>query len=98
MPKCRLAEFTGNSFAAGWLPPFLKTSGFAAGRTAAVIHTRPLWSNIGLWTLVLLVQIASSPQVGDAAGICGEVGGVAGSRTLSCTRLVVWRMGSSTGR
>ena len=44
------------------------------GRTADVIHTRPFSSNIGLWTLFLLVQIASSPQYGDG---CGIVGGVA---------------------
>ena len=58
----------------------------SAGRTAEVIHTRPCSSNIGLWTLFLLVQIGSSPQYADGWIIAGEVGGVAGSRTVSGTR------------
>ena len=41
------------------------------GRTADVIHTRPFSSSIGLCTLFLLVQIASSPQYGDGSGIAG---------------------------
>ena len=50
-----------------------------------MIHTRPFPSNIGLWTLFLLVQIASSPQYGDGNGIAAGVGGVFGSRTVSFT-------------
>ena len=88
---------TGNSFADGCVEPSLHSGGFADGRTAEVSHTRPLWSSIGLWTLFLLVQITSSPQYGDDSGIAGLVGGVAGSRTVSGTRLAVLVLGSSTG-
>jgi hypothetical protein len=42
-----------------------------------------------LWTLFLLVQIASSPQYGDGAGIFGLVGGVFASRTVSGMRSMV---------
>jgi hypothetical protein len=40
----------------------LQKSGFGDGRTVDVIQTRPFSSNIALWTLFLLVQIASFPQ------------------------------------
>ena len=76
----------------------MQKSGFAAGRTADVIHTRPFSSNIGLWTLFRLVQIASSPQYGDGFGIVADVRGVFGSRTVSFTWLIVLWTGSSTGR
>src|SRR5262245_24138893 len=52
---------TGNTFADGWLEPSRQNAGLSGGRTADVIHTRPLSSNIVLWTLFLLVQIGSSP-------------------------------------
>ena len=76
----------------------MQKSGFAGGRTADVIQTRPCSSSIGLCTLFLLVQIASSPQYGDGCGIVGVVGGVFGSRTVSGTWLIVCVTGSSTGR
>jgi len=69
-----------------------------AGRTADVNHTRPFPSNIGLCTLLRLVQIASSPQYGEGCGMVADVRGVFGSRTVSGTRLTVCRTGSSTGR
>ena len=40
--RCRLDRARGYSFAEGWLDPSLQTSGFSKGRTADVIHTRPL--------------------------------------------------------
>ncbi|NIU72777.1 MAG: hypothetical protein GWN71_04085, partial [Gammaproteobacteria bacterium] len=52
-----------------------------------MIQTRPRPSNIGLCALARLVQIGSSPQYGDGAGIDGDAAGrVAGSRTVSGTR------------
>src|SRR5262245_22578109 len=95
--KWRLALFTGKAFADGCVDPALQKSGFSAGATADVSHTRPFSSSIGLWTLFLLVQITSLPQYGDGAGIEGFVGGVFGSRTESGTRVTVLRTGSSTG-
>ena len=96
--ECRLARATGKSFADGWSDPSLQKAGLSGGRTADVIQTRPRSSNIGLCTLFLLVQITSSPQYGDGCGIDGFVGGVLESRTVSGTRLAVWRTGSRTGR
>jgi hypothetical protein len=85
--------------AEGWLDPALQKSGLSGGRTVAVSQTRPLASSMGLWTLLLLVQMTSSPQYGDGCGIVGAAeGGVFGSRTVKGTRLAVWRTGSSTGR
>src|SRR3954470_12723951 len=98
MARCRLELFNGKSVADGWVDPSRQKAGFSGGRTADVIHTRPFSSNIGLWTLFLLVQIASSPQYGDAFGIVAGVRGVFGSRTLSFTWLSVLWTGSSTGR
>ena len=48
-------------------------------RMREVYHRRPCWSNIGLWTVVWLSQMASSPQNGDG---CSGLGwpGVSGSR------------------
>ena len=63
--RWRPARSIGNSFADGWLEPALQKSGLSGGRTAEVIQTRPCSSNIGLWTLFLLVQIGSSPQYGE---------------------------------
>jgi hypothetical protein len=76
----------------------LQKSGFGAGRTVEVIHTRPFSSNIGLWTLFLLVHGASVPKYGDGCSITGDVGCVFGSRTVSGTRLIVFSTGSRTGR
>ena len=53
-------------------------------RTRAAAHTRPCLSMAKLCTVVLLFQIASSPQYGEAAagGWSPELG-VSGSRTIS---------------
>src|SRR5437667_8796056 len=96
--RWRYERVSGNAFADGCCEPSRQTAGLSGGRTAEVIHTRPRSSNIGLWTLFLLVQIGSSPKYGDGAGIVGEVGGVFGSRTVNFTWLTAWRTGSSTGR
>src|SRR6185436_6577815 len=98
IPRWRLALFMGKSFADGFVDSFLNSGGFSGGRTAAVIHTRPCASNIGLCTLARLFQIGSLPHICDGAGIAGDVGLVAGSRTVSGTLLVVCLIGSSTGR
>ncbi len=95
--RCRPAFAIGWSLADGCVEPSLQKSGLAAGRTADVSHTRPFSSNIGLWTLFLLVQITSSSKYGEGNGMFGDVGGVFGSRTVSGTLLVVCRTGSSTG-
>ena len=60
--RWRLACSSGNTFADGCSDPLLQKSGFADGRTRAVNQTRPLSSIIGLWLLVWLSQIGSSPQ------------------------------------
>src|SRR5687767_2165677 len=97
--RCRPALAIGNSFAEGWLDPSLQKLGFSGGRTVDVIQTRPCPSNIGLWTLFLLSQMASSPQYGDGAGIvAGDAGLVFGSRTDNSTSVATLRTGSSTGR
>src|SRR5712692_2150453 len=97
--RWRLASAIGNSFADGWLDPSLQKSGLLGGRTAEVIQSRPLSSNIGLCTLFLLVQMTSSPQYGEGWIIIGSAAGfVFGSRTVSFTWLAVWRTGSRTGR
>ena len=75
----------------------MQKSGLSDGRTAEVSHSRFFSSSIGLCTLFLLVQMTSSPQYGDGAGIFGFVGGVFGSRTDSGMRLTVCFTGSSTG-
>ncbi len=75
----------------------MQNAGFSGERTAEVSHNRPFSSSIGLCTLFLLVQIASSPKYGDGAAIFGEVGGVFGSRTFSGIWLMVCVFGSSTG-
>ncbi len=40
--RCRLDRAIGKSFAEGWFDPSLQTAGLSGGRTAEVIHTRPL--------------------------------------------------------
>src|SRR5215831_2422947 len=60
--SCRPERLSGKSFADGCVDPALQNAGLSGGRTDDVIHTRPVSSIIGLWTLFLLAQIASSPQ------------------------------------
>src|SRR5262245_23094063 len=97
--RCRLARSIGKSRAEGFVDPALQKAGFSGGRTVEVIQTRPLPSNIGLWTLFLLVQIASSPQNLDGFGMVGSAAGfVFGSLTVNGTRLAVLRLESRTGR
>src|SRR4051794_33800125 len=96
--SCRPERCRGNSFADGWSDPSLQNAGLSAGRITEVIQIRPFSSIIGLCTLFLLVQIASSPQYGDGAAIFGLAGGVFGSRTVRGTRPASLPFGSSTGR
>src|SRR5262245_49603500 len=99
MASWRPDRASGNSFAEGWFDPSLHTSGLSGGRTAEVIHTRPFSSNIGLWTLLRLVQAISSPRYVEGCAIFGAAAGsVPGSRTVRGTRVVVLCAGSSTGR
>src|SRR5829696_7721286 len=84
---------SGKALADGCVEPSLHHAGFSGPRTADVSHRRPLSSSIGLWTLFLLVQITSSPQYGDGAGIAALVGGVFGSRTVKGTRLALFATG-----
>ena len=60
--NCRPERSSGVSFAEGRLEPALQNAGIAAARMRDVNHTRPRSSNIGLWTVVWLSQIGSSPQ------------------------------------
>src|SRR4030095_9205570 len=94
--KWRPLRCNGN-FAEGCSVASWHHAGFSGPRTADVNHRRPFSSSIGLWTLFLLVQIASSPQYGEGAGIFGLVGGVFASRTVSGMRSMVWVFGLSTG-
>src|SRR6266850_877497 len=94
----RPERFTGKSFAEGWLDPALQKAGLSGGRTVEVIQTRPRSSNMGLWTLFLLVQMDSSPQYTDGRSEGPEAGWVAGSRTVSGTRVIALCTGSRTGR
>src|SRR4029079_10816728 len=90
---------SGNSFADGCDEPALQTAGLSGPRTAEVIHTRPFSSIIGLWTFALLVHSTVSPQYADGAPVGGPAAiGVALSRTVSGTRLIVLRAWSSSGR
>src|SRR5215213_5550370 len=98
MASCRPERLTGVSFAEGWLDPCLQNAGLSDGRTTEVIQTRPRSSNIGLCTLLRLVQGASPPQYGDGCSIAAFRAGTLVSRSVSGTRLAVWRTGSSTGR
>src|ERR1700726_4307286 len=82
----RPLRFTGNNFADNKLDPSLQYAGFSGGRITDVSHTRPFSSNIGLWILVRLSQIASSPQYGE--GFSGGGGpSVFGLRTGAFTKL-----------
>src|SRR2546427_7445153 len=63
--SCRPLVLRGNKTAEGWLEPSLQKAGFSLGRILEVIQTRPCASNIGLWTLAWLCQMASSPQYGE---------------------------------
>src|SRR6187549_843581 len=87
--NCRPLRCSGNAFADGCVEPSLQNAGLSGARTADVSHSRPFSSSIGLCTLFLLVQIASSPQYGDGFGMAAGVGGVFGSRTVSFTWLMV---------
>src|SRR5688500_8394982 len=96
--RARPARFIGKTFADGCDEPASHIAGLSGGRTAAVSHTRPFSSSIGLWTFVLLVQIGSSPQYGDVAPGCVPAAiGVLGSRGPIGTLLATCRTGSSTG-
>src|ERR1700675_1511758 len=97
--SCRPLVLRGNKTAEGWLEPSLQNAGFSLGRILEVIQTRPCASNIGLWTLAWLCQMASSPQYGEGATILSSaLDGVFESRTGTLTRVVAARMGSRTGR
>src|SRR5688572_26129014 len=61
----RLVRSVGNTFADGWLEPFLHASWFAGLRTEAASHMRPSRPNIALWLLAFEFQIFSSPQYGE---------------------------------
>src|SRR5262245_63872191 len=93
----RPLRWSGNALADGCVEPSLHHAGLSGPRTADVSHRRFFSSSIGLWTLFLLVQITSSPQYGDGAGILGDVGGVFGSRTVSGICEMVLVTGFSTG-
>src|SRR5579871_432856 len=91
-------DSSGKSIADGLFDPFLHHAGLSRGRIVDVIHTRPCESYITLWTLVWLVQMASSPQYADGCATGSAESGVAGSRTLSGTVVGVLCTGSRTGR
>src|SRR5947209_20361682 len=91
--------FSGNKAAEGWLEPSLQNAGLSFGRILEVIQTRTCASNIGLWTLAWLCQMASSPQYGEGATtLSSALDGVFGSRTGSFTWVVTELTGSRTGR
>src|SRR5712692_8400816 len=97
--SCRPLVLRGNKTAEGWLEPSLQNAGFSLGRILEVNHTRPFSSNIGLWTLAWLCQMASSPQYGEGAAILSSaLDGVFGSRTGTLTWLATAPTGSRTGR
>src|SRR6267378_8022756 len=97
--SCRPLVLRGNKTAEGWLDPSLQNAGFSLPRILEVIHTRPCPSNIGLWTLDWLCQIASSPQYGEGATtLSSALDGVFGSRTGTLTWRAVALPGSRTGR
>src|ERR1041385_8068984 len=99
MASCRPERFSGNNFADGCCEPALQNAGLSAPRMVEVIHTRPISSNIGLWTFALLFQTTVSPQYADGAPVGGPVAGpMFVSRTVSGTRDMVLCAGSSTGR
>ena len=60
--RCRVEVSSGNTFADGWLEPFLQKSGLGGAPTREVYQTRPFSSNIGLCVVDWPCQIGSSPQ------------------------------------
>src|SRR6266581_8197681 len=97
MERCRLACSSGNTFAEGWSEPCLQKSGFDGRRILAVNQTRPFSSIIGLWLLVWLSQIGSSPQYGEGPIGASFEDGVFGSRTGCFTSVAALRSGSRIG-
>src|SRR5260370_7575816 len=88
--SCRPLVLRGNKTAEGWLEPSLQNAGFSLGRILEVIQTRPCASNIGLWTLAWLCQMASFPQYGEGAAILSSaLDGAFGSRTGTFTWLAL---------
>src|SRR4029077_8465998 len=89
----------GKSLADAWSNPARHQAGVSGFRMRAAAQTRPCLSIEKLCTVVLLFQIASSPQYGDGAagGVFTELG-VSGSRTVSLIWLAVFLLGSITGR
>ena len=67
--SCRFEFGTGNALADGWSEPFWQKSGFLAPRPRAANQTRPWRSNMALWLLVLVSQMASVPQYADGCMI-----------------------------
>src|SRR5258708_31461800 len=98
--SCRPLVLRGNKTAEGWLvEASLQNAGFSLPRILEVIRTRPCPSNIGLWTLNWLCQIASSPQYGEGATtLSSALDGVFGSRTCRFTLLPAALTGSRTDR
>src|SRR5262249_55633863 len=74
MPSCPLV--IGICFADATSLPARHQAGVSGCRMRSAAHTRPCLSIAKLWTFVLLVQIASSAQYGDAAagGWSAELG------------------------
>ena len=58
---------TGVSFAEMRLDPALQNAGLSLARMRDVYHSRPCSSNIGLWTVVWLSQMALRPRTVEAA-------------------------------
>src|SRR5882762_2438423 len=97
--SCRPLVLSGNKTAEGWLEPSLQNGGFSLGRILEVIQILPCPSNIGLWTLAWLCQMASSPQYSEGAAILSSaLDGVLGSRTGTLTWLATAPTGSRTGK
>ena len=68
----------------GWmLRAFAAESRVLIGRTAEVSQIRPFSSNMGLWTLLRLVHMASLPQYTEGCGTFAEVRGSALDREPS---------------
>src|SRR5438445_72654 len=57
MGSWRVARWSGNTLADGWVDPFLQKSWFSGGRILAVTQTRAFSSSIGLWWLDSLSHI-----------------------------------------
>src|SRR5260370_9674057 len=96
--SCRPLVLRGNKTAEGWLEPSLQNAGFSLGRILEVIQIRPCPSNIGLWTLAWLGQMASSPQYGEgAAGLSSALNRRFGSRTGTLSSFAITLTRSKTG-